>query len=209
MTCFPDTRDSLVARVGDAGDQQAWREFTAIYGPAIYRLARRRGLQPADADDLTQRVFLNVGRAVGAWRPDPARGRFRSWLATIVRNAAVNALTRRPPDAAVGGTSMLTLLATQPADEEATRAALRLEARRSLFRSVAERLREEFVPTTWQAFQLTAIDGVAPEAAAATLGKTVGAVYAARGRVMHRLRLEIERHERLTADDNTSAEDQQ
>ena len=194
MPLFPDTRDSLVARLAEPDDHEAWREFVAAYGPAVYRLARKRGLQPADADDLTQRVFLAVARAVGGWKPDPARGRFRSWLATIARNAAVNALSRRPPDAAAGGTGLLELLAGQPEPDERTRDAVRLEARRGLFRLAAARVRGEIGEATWEAFRLTAVEGRSAEAAAATLGKTVGAVYAARGRAIRRLREEVERH---------------
>src|SRR5687768_14709327 len=134
MPSFPDTRASLLARVRAAGsggtrDDGAWREFVALYGPAVYRLARHRGLQHADAEDLTQVVFTAVHRAIDGWEADPARGRFRSWLATVVRNAAVNALTRRPRDAAAGRTSVLDLLAGHPEPDERTADALRREYR--------------------------------------------------------------------------------
>jgi len=194
MPNFPDTRHSLIARVRDPGDADAWRDFAAAYGPAVYRLARRRGLQPADADDLTQGVLLSVSRAVGDWRPDPARGRFRAWLATIARNAAVNALTRRPPDAAAGGSGVIELLAEHPIPDERTLDALRLETRRAVFRSAAARVRDELGGGAWEAFRLTALEGMSAEAAAARLGKSAGAVYAARGRVTRRLREEVERH---------------
>lgn len=199
MPLFPETRHSLIARVCNRGDQEAWREFVAVYVPAVYRLARTRGLQPADADDLTQQVLMAVSHAVADWEPDPARGRFRSWLATIVRNAAVNALTRQPPDAAAGGSDVLDLLWEQPAPGDTTGEALRLEARRGLFRLAAARVRENVGRATWEAFRLTAVDGRSAEEAAAALGKTAGAIYAARGRVVRRLREEIERHERETA----------
>lgn len=195
MTNFPETRPSLVARVRDPDDQEAWREFVAAYAPAVYRLARRRGLQHADAEDLTQRVLMAVGRAVGGWRPDPARGRFRSWLATIARNAAANALARRRPDAGVGGTDLLDLLAEQPADDEPSRQLVLLEFRRGLFRFAADRVREEFRGGTWEAFRLTAIEGLSAEEAAAELGTTAGAVYTARSRVIRRLREEVGRHD--------------
>lgn len=200
MPQFPDTRPSLLARVhatGAAGqDEDAWREFVAIYRPAVYRLARGRGLQHADAEDLAQGVFAAVHRAIGRWEADPARGRFRAWLATATRNAAVNALTRKPRDVAAGGTSAQDLLAilTEPDDDRAE-AALRREYRRSLFRQAAGRVRGEFSAGIWQAFHLTAVEGHSVEEAASILGKTAGAVYAARSRVMRRLRSEVERLE--------------
>lgn len=195
MSSFPETRRSLLARVQSLGDEEAWHEFVAIYRPVVYRLARRRGLQHADAEDLSQRVFVAVSRAIGAWEHDPSRGRFRSWLARIAQNAAINALTRRPPDGAVGGTGILDLLQDQPEPDDATREDLRLEYRRSLFRWAAQRIREEFRDATWQAFWLTNVEGLGVEQAAAALGKSVGAVYAARSRIMRRLRDEIEEHE--------------
>lgn len=194
MPNFPDTRHSLIDRVRDPSDADAWRDFAAAYGPAVYRLARKRGLQAADADDLTQGVLLSVSRAVGDLKLDPARGRFRSWLATIARNAAVNALSRRPLDAAVGGSAVLHLLAQHPESDDQTRDALRLETRRALFRLAATRVREELGAATWEAYRLTAIEGMSADAAAARLGKTTGAVYAARGRVTRRLREEVDRH---------------
>ncbi len=95
----------------------------------------------------------------------------------------------------------MALLSEQLAPDEPLQAALRFESRRSRFRLAAERIRQEFSDATWEAFFLTAVGGLSPEEAAATLGKTVGAVYAARGRVMHRLRQEIER------DDESSVEE--
>ena len=69
---------------------------------------------------------------------------------------------------------------------------LECEYRRSLFRWAAQRIRSEFAEATWDAFWLTTVDGMCVEEAGRTLGKTVGAIYAARSRVMRRLRDEIE-----------------
>ena len=60
MHDFPDTRRSLLVRLREARDDAAWAEFTGIYEPLIYRLARRRGFQDADARDLCQDVLRAV-----------------------------------------------------------------------------------------------------------------------------------------------------
>ena len=100
----PETRASLILRLPNAADAAAWDEFVLVYGPLVFRVARRQGLQPTDADDLVQEVFSAAAKQVGDWLQRPDRGRFRAWLLRIARNIAVNLLTRKPFGATgVGG----------------------------------------------------------------------------------------------------------
>src|SRR5437868_2243301 len=117
MSSAPETRPSLLIRLADRADEAAWREFAQIYTPLIQRLARRKGLQPADADDLAQQVLTAVCRAIDRWQVDPQRGRFRTWLFRIAQNLMINALTRRAPDRGAGDTDMLVRFHEQPAPE--------------------------------------------------------------------------------------------
>ncbi len=91
----PETRASLILRLPDAADVGAWDEFVSIYGPVVWRLAVRQGMQPADADNLVQEVFASVAGSVFEWIDREDRGSFRAWLMRIARNQAVNMLTRR------------------------------------------------------------------------------------------------------------------
>ena len=77
MTTSPATRYSLLIRIQDAQNHAAWMEFVDLYEPLVYRLARRKGLQEADARDLCQDVFRAVAGAVRRWTPDPKLGSFR------------------------------------------------------------------------------------------------------------------------------------
>ena len=188
---YPDTRASLIVRLQDRADQEAWREFVEVYRPVVYRLACRKGLQPADAEDLAQQVLVAVAAAVHRWQPDPARGLFRTWLHRIAQNLIVNAVTRRAPDRAAGAGGADDLLAREAAPEGPDSELLRTESRREVFQWAARQVRHEFQPETWLAFWHTAVEGRAVADVARLLGRKPGAVYAARGRVMRRLKEKI------------------
>jgi RNA polymerase sigma-70 factor (ECF subfamily) len=189
----PATRRSLIVKLRDPADTDAWSEFVTIYEPLVYRLARGKGLQDADARDLCQEVFRSVAQAIERWDPDPARGSFRGWLSRIARNLLVNFLTRRPQRLrGSGSTSVQELLEAQPVQDPSATARFEAEYRRRLFRWAADEIRSEFATTTWQAFWETAVEGRPPLDVATHLGLSVGAVYSARSRILARLRRRIE-----------------
>ena len=86
MSNAPKTRNSLILRLRNREDVESWREFAAIYQPVIYRVARHRGMQDADAHELVQRVLMAVARAVDRFQPDTERAKFRTWLYRITHN---------------------------------------------------------------------------------------------------------------------------
>ena len=182
----PETRHSLIQRLQDGGDDAAWEEFASIYRPIIVRIALRKQLQFDDADDLAQQVLLLVLKNIGNWKTDPARARFRTWLQTVVRNATMNAVSRRPKDQASGGTTSLQQLHQCP--DKADSLWFDLEWQRETLRWVAQQVRGEFEPATWTAFWDTAIEQISAQEVAERIGKSVGAVYIARSRVMQRIK---------------------
>jgi RNA polymerase sigma factor (sigma-70 family) len=194
MDDAPATRHTLIAKLRDPADGVAWKEFLAIYEPLVYRLARQKGLQDADANDLCQDVFRAVARAIDRWEPDSSRGTFRGWLFTIARNLCVNALTRKDKYAVGSGdTQNLDRLGAVPAADPAASATFDEEYRRRLFRWAAEQVRSEFAANTWQAFWRTAVENQPASTVAGELKMSVGAVYVARSRVLARLRQRIEK----------------
>jgi len=189
MPLIPETRLSLIRRLQSGTDENAWTEFSNIYRHVIVRLASSKGLQTADAEDLAQKVLLAINKHIVGWKPDPQRGRFRTWLQKIVRNATLNALSRIPQDAAPGGTTAIRSLADLPQSDAV---AFDEEWKRETLNWVVGQIRPEFEPATWDAFWLTAVEGESPKAAAAQTGKSLGAVYIARTRIMKRIRAKVD-----------------
>src|SRR5262245_20308999 len=191
MVETPATRASLLLRLRDAQDAEAWSRFVDLYAPLVHSYARKQGLQDADAADLTQEVLRAVAGAAGRFEYDPARGSFRSWLYTVVRNKLHNfrAPARRIPRG-TGDTSAQELLEQQPAPEE-DGTLWEEEHRRHLLAWAAARVKEQVQASTWEAFWRTAVEGKSGKEVAGELGLSVAAVYLARGRVMARLREEV------------------
>jgi len=88
------TRPSLLVRVG-RDQEEAWREFDAIYRPMLDRFARARGLGQEDAEDVTQYCMEAIYRHIKSFEYDPSKGRFKGWLRTLVNNRVRNLYRRR------------------------------------------------------------------------------------------------------------------
>lgn len=190
----PLTRVTLLARIRDGRDTDAWREFVQLYGPVVYRFARNRGLQDADAADLMQDVLRSVARNAHRMEYDPARGTFRGWLYTVTRNKIYNFLTaQRNRPKGTGDSDAHERLDATPArdDGEGPDAEWEKEYQRRLSARAMERVKDEFQPATWRAFWETAVEGKPAAEVGAGLKMTPGAVYVAKSRVLSRLRDEV------------------
>jgi RNA polymerase sigma factor (sigma-70 family) len=189
MPHTPTTPASLLFRLRDPQDHEAWVAFIALYEPVAYRLLRRHGLQDADAREVMQELFLTVSRSIGRWDPAKERGSFRGWLRRVARNLVIHWLKQGQRQAiAPGGSGLHELLNMLPASEWPESAEFDRELERSLFRHAAEKIQAEVHPATWEAFWETAIVGTPHVDAAKKLGMTVGAIRVAKCRVLARLR---------------------
>jgi RNA polymerase sigma-70 factor (ECF subfamily) len=177
---------SLLERLRLPGDEDAWRRFVALVAPFLFDVARRWGLQDADADDVVQDVFAVLAHKLPEFRYDPGRS-FRSWLRTVLLNKCRD--RRRRLAAAVvepAGRPVPAVAVPDPADAFAEEEYHRAVAVRAL-----RLMQAEFAEATWRACWEQLVNGRPAAAVARELGMTVNMAYLARSRVLARLRQEL------------------
>jgi RNA polymerase sigma-70 factor, ECF subfamily len=193
MTEFPETQSLLMANIQSLENREAWQEFVQIYRPVIYRMARRRGMQDADAQDLSQDVLVRISKSIDRWEPQ-AGVRFRHWLRKVASNAIVTAVTKSKPVGIMDGSAADQILAETP-EVSAIKSELHDESYRERYLRAAAIVKVDVSPVTWAAFEKTVVQGHSCEEAAESLGKSIGTIYAARSRILKRLQFEVQRLE--------------
>jgi RNA polymerase sigma-70 factor (ECF subfamily) len=183
------TSPSLLARLRDPQDEAAWRAFEGRYRDLIRRYCRRRGLQTADAEDVSQLVLISMSRALPGFRYLPERGRFRDYLGRVTQNAIQRHLKSPTRSDLLLETSVLeeiTTVVEKPLEpdwlDEWTQHHLGLAMRA---------VRATTRPETLAIFARLLAGETVADVATAT-GSTVDAVHKVKQRVAERLKLEIE-----------------
>jgi RNA polymerase sigma-70 factor (ECF subfamily) len=182
MAEFP-TRSSLLVRLRESpSDQDAWNDFVERYGPQIYAWCRHWKLQEADAQDVTQTVLLKLARTLPTFVYDPARS-FRGWLRTLTHNAWNDFMAEQHGAVRAAGDSVAADLLRSAQARDDLVARLEQAFDRELLDMAMAEVRGRVEAQTWQAFELTAVQGVAAAEAAGRLGMRIGTVYQARSNV--------------------------
>jgi RNA polymerase sigma-70 factor (ECF subfamily) len=171
-------------------DQAAWDDFVARYGLKILRWCRRWGLQDADAQDVAQDVLLKLHRRMATYEYDPSRS-FRAWLKMVTHHAWRDlADDRRRAVTGTGDPRMAALLENREAGEDLA-GDLQEEFRRELLEQAMARVKARVPSRAWDAFHLTAIEGLSGAVAAAQLRMAVAQIYLARSKVKRRIQEEV------------------
>jgi RNA polymerase sigma-70 factor, ECF subfamily len=178
------THATLLARLADARDVEAWRDFADRYGELIRGFGRRRGLSQNDCDDLVQDVITNFLSALPSFRYDPAKGRFRGYLKTIAVRAILRRSCQSDPAVALPD---LDAAAIDDSSAAGTDAQWESEWRQYHLRMAMRTIEVEFGSADRAAFQQYAVDGVDVKKTAETVGLKVEQVYQAKSRIMRRL----------------------
>ena len=179
-------------RIRDPRDAIAWSDFVEIYAPLVHSYVRTRGLQDADAADVTQDVLQAVATNAGRFDYDPARGSFRGWLFRVTLNKVRDLVARRKAHAIGSGESGVhEWLANTTADHGDEQTWDQHHAWR-LFLWAAEKARVDFREKTWQAFWRTAVEQQPVERVSQELQVSAGAIHVARCRVIARVKERVE-----------------
>ena len=189
---FPATSPTLLRAIAADPESPRWNDFARLYGPVVRRCLARTGaagrpLGAADRDDLVQETFLAVARALPGFRYDPARGRFRGYLATVVRNLV---LRRRREEAVRPEVAV-----AAPGEREAAPATT--DAERELMLecwtlALARVLREHaFTPNAKAVFRAHVLDDRPAADVADEFRMRPNAVYQVKDRILRAVRREL------------------
>lgn len=182
------TRPTMLERLRDGSDLVAWEEFFGRYWSLIFAFACHRGCSEHTAEEVVQDVMLKVFEQKDLFCYDPQRGRFRSWLGTLVANRVAD-FRRMPSERAraVGGDSQdnpVENMTDQAVPEEDWDAAFE----QSMLLVLLDVVRHEMSPRAYLAFELSTLHGLPGGEVARHTGLTRNGVYRAKRRALARLR---------------------
>lgn len=185
MFAATTTHATLLARLADGEDRAAWAEFCNRYGDLIRGFARRVGLQPADCDDILQDVLLKLSRTMPNFQYDPARGKFRGYLKTVVLHAVFDRSSQNPAGQPVKSIEETSQLVGD--GDEGNEEFWEIEWRRYHVRHAMRVIEVEYCDRDVRAFQTYALDGRDVRQTAEELNMSVDQVYQAKSQILRRL----------------------
>lgn len=197
METSENTSATLLGKlVRQPTDAAAWTEFVQRYRPRIYAYCLAFPLQAADAEDVTQMVLLKLVDKLRCYRREPGQ-RFRNWLKTVTRNVLCDSHAARRRHGGSGGSDILRLLENVEAREGLVQQ-LEAEFDQELLDKALRHIQPRVPPPQWEAFRLTALEGLPGVEAAARLDMPITTVYAGKSKVQKLVREEIQRLENQT-----------
>lgn len=193
------TRISLIDKIRNLENDQAWAEFVRIYRPMIIRISRKWRLSHADAEDVAQKTLAWVVSKIQDYEYRPDTCPFRSWLQQKVRHLIIDCFRSK---ARAGAELMLRsedrFDNSKPFDipdpnNSTWEKHWDQEHRQAVLEAASQCVRRQVSPKHFQAFDMFKLQGLPADTVAAKLGVTVDFVHMATHRVKGRLKVEIAR----------------
>ena len=89
-----NTQRTLLQRVQDPDDTQAWGDFVRYYESFIKMVLRKSNVSLNEQDDLVQKILLRIWKGLPQYKYKREKARFRTWLSIIIRNAIITHINR-------------------------------------------------------------------------------------------------------------------
>jgi RNA polymerase sigma-70 factor (ECF subfamily) len=179
------TSVSLLERLRGPASKPSWDRFVRLYTPLLYYWVRRLNMQEQDAADLVQDVLTTLVQKLPEFEYDRSKS-FRAWLRAVTLNRWRNQQRRRPV------TSLGDAAEELPGDAEAMDTLAETEYRDYLVGRALRLMRAEFEEQTWTVFWEHVAQGRPVAEVAAEYGVSPDSVYAAKSRILRRLRQELD-----------------
>lgn len=184
---FTVTSVTLIGRLRNPHDEQAWVEFDRRYRGLIVGFLRGRGLQFADAEDAGQAVIAKLVKGLRSFEYDAARGGFRAYLYRCARSALADHASRQAGGARAVVMGAAHQAALAEASEDSLRDAFEREWIDHHYRIATQRYRE-----TADERALALLDATLKGRSARVIGEELGmsedAVHKAQQRLRDRLK---------------------
>ncbi len=181
------TRGTLLERVRDRDDAQAWEQFFALYAPLLEGYARALGLRAADAEEIRDQCLATVVQRIAEFRYERSRGSFKAWLHRIARDKVVDWM-RKPREAR----AETALAGTLSDDEARPDEAWEREWRAEHVRYALDEVRRDEDEGGRELMQLVLAEDLSAAEISERTGLNPNQVYKARARFLERVRRVLE-----------------
>ena len=198
------TRITLLDRIRNLENEEAWREFVWLYRPLIVRFSIGWKVSPTDAEDIAQNTLVWVAARIKDYEYRPETCPFRAWLLKKVRYLIsdrfreIEKICHGPDydDEDESGFSHPPLEQLPDMKSSEWDERWEKEHQRAVLEAASQIVRRQVPPKSFQAFDMNKIQGQPAEAVAQKLGMTTEAVHLAVFRVKEKLTQEIARLEK-------------
>ena len=179
------TRSSVIRAVADTENEAAWQRFFDLYAGFVFSIARSKGLNDTDADDIVQMVFVDLMRNLLSFKYDREKGRFRSYLAALVKWRVIDRLkaVRRDADLKADFMEEAKSAATTEDEDFEER-----EWQSAAMEETLRRIKPEVRPEHYAAFVASAVEGQDTDVVTKLYGISRDSLYQIRKRLTVKLR---------------------
>jgi len=185
-----------LSRLRDGPKGDSWEVFFETYWRLIYTVARKQGLEEAEAEDVVQDTVVAVTQAIARFR-SRGPGSFKGWLLTITRRKVADCFRQRlpvvTPATGTNGSRMTTFLSSQADPESGWDRLWEEEWQRNILAVALERIKQDSRPNQFEMFRRYVVLNEPAKAIAAAFDVPVSQVYMAKLRLGPRFRREVRR----------------